>query len=97
MRKYPFVGSLNFASVKWHTMRNPILIVLLTNLIGVTQAQQRDVQPDSTYSSMPQIQVVLERNKLLSKVPGSITVIDPIALKKLPPPVQMRYLGRCRD
>jgi Fe(3+) dicitrate transport protein len=85
MRKYPLGGNLNFDYVKWYTMRNPILIVLLTNLIGVTQAQQKDVQPDSSYSSMPQIQVVLERNKLLSKVPGSITVIDPIALKKIAP------------
>ncbi|MFN5480467.1 MAG: TonB-dependent receptor family protein [Chitinophagaceae bacterium] len=66
-------------------MRNPILIVLLSTLLGGVRAQQLSLQSDSGYTSMPQIQVVLERNKLLSKVPGSVSVIGPITLKKIAP------------
>ena len=53
---------------------------------GMVLAQEFDARGDSTKEqSMPQIEILTQRDRILSKVPGSVAVIDFKSIRKIAP------------
>ncbi len=67
-------------------MRKWMILNLLTMFSGMLLAQEFDARGDSTKElSMPQIEILSHRDRVLSKVPGSVAVIDFRSIQKIAP------------
>ncbi len=63
-----------------------MILNLLTVFSGMLLAQEFDARGDSTKElSMPQIEILSHRDRVLSKVPGSVAVIDFRSIQKIAP------------
>ena len=63
-----------------------ILVVVMLMMTNALFAQDLTIERDSSkVIPMPQIQIVLQRDRLLSKVPGSVYVLESKSIKKISP------------
>ncbi len=70
-----------------------LMLVMFTSYDGFTQ--NKGVENDSSkIIPMPQIQVLLQRDRLLSKVPGSVFVLDSKTIKKISPTTSNELLRK---
>jgi hypothetical protein len=61
-------------------------------------AQEFDARRDSTREqSMPQIEILTQRDRILSKVPGSVAVLDFRSIQKIEPFMAMSCSGKFPD
>ena len=59
---------------------------MMAMVSGMVLAQEFDARGDSTKEqSMPQIEILTQRDRILSKVPGSVAVIDFKSIRKIVP------------
>ena len=62
------------------------MVNLMVMVSGIVLAQEFDARRDSTKEqSMPQIEILTQRDRILSKVPGSVAVIDFKSIRKIAP------------
>ena len=67
-------------------MKKWILLNLILMFSGMVLAQEFDARRDSTREqSMPQIEILTQRDRILSKVPGSVAVLDFRSIQKIAP------------
>lgn len=67
-------------------MKKWILLNLILMFSGMVLAQEFDARRDSTKEvSMPQIEILTQRDRILSKVPGSVAVLDFRSIQKIAP------------
>jgi Fe(3+) dicitrate transport protein len=70
-----------------------LMLVMFTSYDGFTQ--NKGVENDSSkIIPMPQIQVLLQRDRLLSKVPGSVFILDSKTIKKISPTTSNELLRK---
>ena len=70
-----------------------MMLVMFTSYDGFTQ-NKGDENDSSKIIPMPQIQVLLQRDRLLSKVPGSVFVLDTKTIKKISPTTSNELLRK---
>ena len=62
------------------------MLCMMGMVSGMVLAQEFDARGDSTKEqSMPQIEILTQRDRILSKVPGSVAVIDFKSIRKIVP------------
>ncbi len=62
------------------------MVNLMVMVSGIVLAQEFDARRDSTKEvSMPQIEILTQRDRILSKVPGSVAVLDFRSIQKIAP------------
>ena len=62
------------------------MLCIMEMVSGMVLAQEFDARGDSTKEqSMPQIEILTQRDRILSKVPGSVAVIDFKSIRKIAP------------
>ena len=62
------------------------MLCMMGILSGMVLAQEFDARVDSTKEvNMPQIEILAQRDRVLSKVPGSVAVIDFKSIRKIAP------------
>jgi len=62
------------------------MLCMMEMVSGMVLAQEFDARGDSTKEqSMPQIEILTQRDRILSKVPGSVAVIDFKSIRKIAP------------
>ena len=67
-------------------MKKWVILCCMMVVSGAVLAQEFDAREDSTKEqSMPQIEILAQRDRILSKVPGSVTVLDFKSIKKIAP------------
>lgn len=67
-------------------MKKWVMVNLMVMVSGIVLAQEFDARRDSTKEqSMPQIEILTQRDRILSKVPGSVAVIDFKSIRKIAP------------
>ncbi|MEY4778113.1 MAG: hypothetical protein RIS13_861, partial [Bacteroidota bacterium] len=67
-------------------MKKWVLLCLMGMGSGMLLAQEFDARGDSTREqSMPQIEILTQRDRILSKVPGSVAVLDFRSIQKIAP------------
>jgi Fe(3+) dicitrate transport protein len=67
-------------------MKKWMMLCMMEMVSGMVLAQEFDARGDSTKEqSMPQIEILTQRDRILSKVPGSVAVIDFKSIRKIAP------------
>lgn len=87
---FPDIGKAQLDEIsslqsKVEVMKKMIMLVMVSVISVMAQAQSSETSDTTSAVEMPQIEIVSQRDRLLSTVPGSVAIIELRSIRKIAP------------